>query len=207
MKCEVRHEDTPFGRKTFFSDIQLLHPDVPGDTTDIALVRHEEMRYGVALARGACVTFFSAEETIKIADFVRLHQRWLEWARAYNYGERHADPPSGFTPTSDDRNSEGVAVYALYTPIYRIHSDLSNDSTGIALVSNDVGRYGACIVGSLVFPSAFYPAEDLLKIAAFAQLHRPWLKWGREWNREQEEDAPTEDSYLVLRYDASADPG
>jgi hypothetical protein len=29
MKHEVRHEDTLFGRRTFFSDIQLLHPEVP----------------------------------------------------------------------------------------------------------------------------------------------------------------------------------
>ncbi len=86
MKREIRYEDTPFGRRTFFSDIQLLHPDVPGDTIGVALVRHEEMRYGVALARGTWATFFSAEETIKITDFVRQHQRWLEWAQAYNYG-------------------------------------------------------------------------------------------------------------------------
>ncbi len=207
MKREVRHENTPCGRRTFFSDIQPLHPDVPGDTTGIALVRHEEIRYGISLARGTWVTFFSAEEILKIADFVRQHQQWLEWARAYNYGERHADPPGGYTPTTDDRYGEDVALYVLYTPVYRIHSDLSNDSTGIALVSNDAGRYGACVVGSFVFPSSFYLAEDLLKIAAFAQLHHHWLKWGRERNREREENATTEDEYLTLWYDANADPG
>ncbi len=100
MKREVQHEDTPFGRRTFFSDIQLFHPEVPGDATGIALVRHEEMRYGVALMRGTWSTFFSAEEVLKIADFVLQHHRWLEWARACNYRGQESDPPEQYPDTT-----------------------------------------------------------------------------------------------------------
>src|SRR6266571_7724360 len=133
MKREVRHEDTPFGRRTSFSDIQLLHPEVPEDDTGIALMRHEEMRYGVALIRGTWSTFFSAEEILKFADFVLQHHRWLEWARACNNEGQGGDPPAGYASTSDDRYAEDVTSYTLYTPVERIHSDLTNDFTGIAL--------------------------------------------------------------------------
>ncbi len=200
-----RDEDTPFGRKTYFGEVELLHPDVPRDPTGITLLRNEEMRYGVQLLRGEWSTFFSAQETLIIAEFGQHHLAWLTWGRAQNRGDLLSPNPSRYVARPGERDDDDLTAYSLFSPLCSFHPDQPNDPTGIILVGNDAGRYGTCVVGSIVFPPTFYTAEDTIKIIEFVAKNHSWLEWGANRNAEQSVNAVTSNEYVSLQYAASAD--
>lgn len=86
MATKTRDEDTPFGRKTYFGERALLHPNIPAHSTSITLMRNEEMRYGIQIQRSDWSTFFSAREIQTITEFEEKHRAWLEWGRKHNAG-------------------------------------------------------------------------------------------------------------------------
>lgn len=200
---KTRDEDTTFGRKTYFGERVLLHPDIHADSTSITLVRNEEMRYGSELTRGDWSVFFSAREIQTIAEFVERHRIWLEWGCSHNALDLQASP-DGYTAQPGSRD-EDLSTYQLYSSICCFYPELPSDPTGIVLVCNDANQYGVCTVGNLIFPPTFYGAADILKIATFVANNHLWLEWGRACNEIQTINATKANVYISLQYQASTD--